>query len=75
MQGSVFGSLKCSVQVDSLGRDLLSLEKAPALYRYKDCVDVPPLSFVDDCLGVSECGEQTFELNSSINAKFESKSL
>ena len=75
MQGSVFGSLKCTVQVDTLGRDCLSSEDSIGLFLYKDIVHVPPPSFVDDVLGISECGVQTKELNSVINSKIESKKL
>ena len=75
MQGSVFGSLKCTVQVDSLGRDLLSQEETIGLYRYKECVDIPPLAYCDDVLAASECGVEALETNAAINVKFESKNL
>ena len=70
IQGSTFGSIKCSVQLDTLGREQLSSETGIGLYLYKSMVEVPPL-----CLGVSECGIGSIELNAAINAKIESKKL
>ena len=75
MQGSVFGSLKCTVQVDTLGRDCLSSEDQIGLFQYKSIVYIPPTSFVDDVLGVSNCGIEAKELNSVINSKMETKNL
>ena len=44
MQGSVFAPLKCTTQIDSLGRDCLSSseEDINGLYRYRGVVDIPP---------------------------------
>ena len=73
LQGSVFGPLKCSVQVDTLGRDCLSRDVG--LYLYKDAIAVPPLAMIDDILGVTRCNEEAIELNSIVNVKIESKKL
>ena len=75
VQGSVFGSLKCSVQVDSLGRDSLCDEDGIGIFTYKGHISVPPLSLVDDVLTVSSCGIKTSEVNTMVNAKIESKQL
>ena len=45
MQGEVFGSLECSVTVDTIGKECLA--KGKYLYFYKG-VEVPPLAMVDD---------------------------
>ena len=74
MQGSVSSSLKCSTQVDTLGRDCLN-DDSLTIYKYKSIVNVPPLSFVDDVLGVSKCGVDAIELNAAINIKMETKNL
>ena len=74
MQGSVFGSLKCSVQIDSLGRDILSDPEGTCLYKYKN-IDVMSLSMVDDILGVSLCSSNSLVLNATMNAKAESRKL
>ena len=50
MQGSTFGSIKCSVQIDTLGREHLSSDTGLVLYSYKNMVDIPPLCLADDIL-------------------------
>ena len=75
MQGSTFGSIKCSVQIDTLGREHVSKDTGLVLYSYKNMVDIPPLCLADDILGVSNCGIESIELNAAINAKVESKKL
>ena len=73
LQGSVFGPLKCSVRIDTIGRDCLS--RNVGLYMYKDAIAVPPLAMIDDILGVTKCNEEAVELNSIINVKIEAKKL
>ena len=41
MQGTVLSNIKCSVQVDSLGKDCLIENKG--VYKYKGCISIPPL--------------------------------
>ena len=73
MQGTVFAPIKCSVQIDSLGRDCLNTGEG--LYEYKGMVEVPALSMVDDILGITACSDASVELNSIINGKIEAKNL
>jgi hypothetical protein len=73
LQGSVFGPIKCSVQMDTLGRDCL--QTGDGIYSYKNIIDVPPLAMIDDVLGISKCGEKSIELNSIVNVKIESKKM
>ena len=73
LQGSVFGPIKCSVQMDTLGRD--SLKSGVGLFKYRNTVDVPALAMIDDVLGMAACGDQSIELNAIINAKMEHKKL
>ena len=73
LQGSVFGPLKCSVQVDTLGRDCL--KRGVGLYLYKGAISIPPLAMIDDVLGVTRCNEEPIELNSIVNVKVETKKL
>ena len=75
MQGSTFGSLKCVVQTDTLGKEALSEGEGISLYKYKNLIDVPPLSLVDDIMTVSNCSHQTNILNGSLNSKIESRKL
>ena len=56
MQGSVWGSLKCSANMDKLNK--MALAEYKLQYKYKDNPSIPigVLGFVDDTLCISECG-------------------
>ena len=73
LQGSVLGPIKCSVQMDTIGRE--SLRTGLGIYKYKDTVDIPSLAMIDDIMAISACGDDTIELNAIINAKIEAKKL
>ena len=55
MQGSVLAGIKCAISIDTLGKECLE-NQHDVLYTYKNCVKVPPLSFVDDIIGIANCG-------------------
>ena len=73
MQGSVWGPIKCSVQIDTIGKECL--QKRENVYSYKKLVNIPPLSFIDDIIGFAECGHPSVKLNCFINSKIEMKRL
>ena len=73
MQGTVITSIKCSVQIDTLGPECLS--RGEGMYKYKDCLPIPPLSLVDDVLAVGHCGSDSIKLNSIIQSKMDTKKL
>ena len=73
MQGTVISNIKCSVQIDSLGKDCLTESKG--IYKYKDCISIPPLSMVDDVITVSSCGVDSIAVNAIVQAKVECKRL
>ena len=73
LQGSVFGPIKCSVQMDTLGRE--ALQSGVGLFKYKSTIDVPALAMIDDVLGMACCGDKSVELNAIINAKMETRKL
>ena len=76
MQGSVLTPLKCSVQIDSLGKETLeSYECAKTMFQYKDCVKIPVLTFVDDALSVTECGPDSVKMNAYMTSKVDTKKL
>jgi hypothetical protein len=64
MQGTVLAPLKCSTQIDSIGRDCF--ETNAGLFKYKDCVSIPPLSMIDDILAVADCDYKAIEVNAII---------
>ena len=76
MLGGVLTPLKCSVQIDTLGKEILqSSECSKSLYMYKDCVKISPLSFVDDCLTITECGPNSVKMNAYMQSKVNTKKL
>ena len=76
MQGTVLTSLKCSVQIDSLGKDCLKNQKNQNnLYKYLDVVPIPPLSMVDDILTVTDTGVKAIKMNAVVQSKVDVKKL
>ena len=73
MQGENMAPLECSVQVDSFGRECMSEKKC--LFLYRDSVEIPPLSMVDDLLCISNCGIDSVLMNSFISSKTIMKKL
>ena len=71
MQGTVMGPIKCSVQLDTLGRDCY--ERQEGLFIYNGCVSVPPLEMIDGVATFAHCGPQSIVMNAIVNAKIESK--
>ena len=59
--------------VDTFGKECLAEGKY--LYHYKDYVEVPILSMVDDALSVSECVYKSSMANAFINTKINMKKL
>ena len=56
LQGSVCGPIKCSVQMDTLGRK--SLQTGFGMYKDRGTVHVPALAMIDDFLGFASCGDE-----------------
>ena len=73
MQGTVPAPLKASVQLDTLGKECL--ENGEGLFKYKDCVSITPLIFIDDILSVSICGNDSVKNNAIIHSKVDTKQL
>ena len=68
MQGSVWGSLKCTTNMDKLTK--ITLSDTQLQYKYKGDSNIPigVLGMVDDTLGVSECGNDSIKKNAAINS-------
>ena len=73
MQGTVITSLKCSVQIDTLGKECLN--RGGNMFKYKECLPFPNLSFVDDILAIGKCGSDSVKLNAIIQSKMATKKL
>ena len=46
MQGSVFGAIKSTIQIDTLGRDCQKYNQG--LFKYKNVLSITPLALIDD---------------------------
>ena len=73
MQGGVFSPFKCTVQIDTLGKDCLSFDEC--LSKYKNTVSVPPLALIESVAAITKSGADTVQMNAKINMKMESKKL
>ena len=73
MQGTVPAPLKASVQLDTLGKECL--ESNEGLFKYKGCVNLTPLIFIDDVLSVNACGNESVKMNGIIQSKIDTKRL
>ena len=73
MQGTVNAPLKCTGQMDSLGR--IGYANQIALYKYNQNCFIPILGMIDDALGITDCGADSVEVNAFINTTIESKKL
>ena len=74
MQGTVLAGLKCSVSIDTIGKEALQKEHN-ILYKYRNCTSIPPLSLIDDIIGIAKCSPSSVELCGTIKAKISGKQL
>jgi hypothetical protein len=75
MQGTVWGSLKCTVVMDTLNKTAMA--DGTLQYQYKGDPNIPigVLGMIDDTLGVSQCGNAAIRKNSVINSFNETQRL
>ena len=74
MQGTVLTPSKCSVQIDTLGKELLA-EDDDRLYKYIGYVRIPSLAPIDDALTISACGPNSIFMNAAVQSKVNNKRL
>ena len=74
MQGTVLAGLKCSVTIDTIGKEYLQNTHS-ILYKYKNTTSIPPLSLIDDILAVSTCSSKSIQTNATIESKIVGKRL
>ena len=73
MQGTKFANIKCSIQMDTLGKECYN--SGEGLFRYKNSVNIPPLGMIDDIASFALSGSKAIITNAIINSKIESKKL
>ena len=72
LQGDTWGSILASVQVDSIGKDIVDSGLG---YMYKESLSVSLLGLVDDVLGVTQAGFEAQQMNVILNVKSAEKGL
>ena len=75
IQGSVWGSLKCTATMDKLNKMLLQQEQTVYKYKNDPKIKIGVLGMVDDTLSISECGNKTVTKNAIINSFIENQRL
>ena len=71
MQGSVWGGLKCTSQMDKLNKIMKASDSLTYKYRGDPTIPIGVLGLVDDTLGISECGDAAVVKNAVINSFIE----
>jgi hypothetical protein len=61
MQGSVWGSLKCTTTMDKLNNIMLGHEDLKYRYRGDKNIEIGVLGMVDDTISISECGTSSIK--------------
>ena len=74
MQGTVLAGLKCSISIDTIGKECIENTHS-ILYKYKNTTSIPPLGFIDDILTVSSCSSKSIQTNAIIQSKINGKRL
>jgi hypothetical protein len=69
LQGDTWGSILASVQVDSIGKDVV---EAGLGYQYKNSLDISLLGLVDE---VTEAGFKAVQMNEIVNLKSAEKGI
>ena len=72
-QGGTSGPILCSNSTDKIGR--ICNDRKEIFIKYKDVVNTLPLTYVDDCGGVTRCGDDSMRLNAFLTTFVESKRL
>ena len=75
MQGSVWGSLKCTASMDMLNKNILEQKDLTYKYRGDPDIEIGVLGMVDDNLAISKCGISSVEKNAVINSFVEMQRL
>ena len=75
LQGSIWGSLKCTSTMDTLNK--IALADPTLVYNYQEDPNIPigVLGMVDDTATISECGNKAIAKNAVVNSFVESQRL
>ena len=67
LQGSSWGPIMASNQIDKFGKQCLEQDRH--IYMYRNLIPIVPLSLSDDLLSISECGYDTNLMPLYINSQ------
>ena len=75
MQGSVWGSLKCTNSMDTLNKTMLKQDHLTYKYRSDPGIKIGVMGMVDDNLSISQCGLSSVQKNAVINLFIDTQRL
>ena len=75
MQGSIWGSLKCTSSMDTLNKIVLPQDNLIYKYKGDNNIRIGVLGMVDDTLAISDCGTPSIQKNSVINSFIDTQRL
>ena len=75
LQGSVWGSLKCTVSMDKVNKVMLADADLSYKYRGDSNIKLGVLGMIDDTLAISKCGTGPIQKNASLMSFIESQRL
>jgi hypothetical protein len=75
MQGSVWGSLKCTTTLDTMNKTAMSDKSLQYLYCDDPNIPIGVLGMIDDTLAVTKCGKEAIRKNAFVNSYMETHRL
>ena len=75
LQGSVWGSLKCTASMDKVNKVMLADDDLTYQYRGDTDIKLGVLGIIDDTLAISKCGTAAVQKNAVLNSFIETHRL
>jgi hypothetical protein len=75
MQGSVWGSMKCTTTMDKLNKTMLKEDNLRYHYKNDHNIPIGVLGMVDDTVDIARCGSQSIQKNAVLNSFIENQRL
>ena len=75
LQGSVWGSIKCTVSMDKINKTMLADNNLTYKYRGDSDIKLGVLGMIDDTLAISKCGTAAVTKNAVLNSFVETQRL
>ena len=75
IQGSVWGSMKCTNTMDQLNKIILKQDHLTYHYKGDENIKIGVLGMIDDTLSISKCGTPSIQKNAVLNSFIETQRL